>query len=341
MAITLREVGARAGVSAITVSRALNNTGYVSPATRERIFAAIAELNYVPNSVASALRSNKTQLLALLLTDITNPFWTTLARGVEDAAMQAGYGVLLCNTDEDPAKEVQYLDLLLRRRIDGLLVAPTGESTRNLQDLQRRAVPFVLVDRTVSGVLADSVRGDSRGGAYQMTRHLLATGFRRIAMLAGPHLVSTAEERVAGYRDALAGAGAAADPELIFYGHYTEEWGHQVTQRLMAHRLRPDALFAANNFVALGAMEALRSLGLRVPADVAVVCFDDTTQLTAARFLTTTVQPAREMGRVALNLLLDRLALPDRPVQEVVLPTELIVRSSCGCSPEAAVPART
>src|SRR5438067_7478733 len=181
MTVTLREVAAQAGVSPITVSRALNNTGHVSAETRKRISAAVADLNYVPNAVASSLRSNRTQLLALLLTDVTNQFWTTVARGVEDVAMDAGYAVILCNTDENQAKEARYLDLLLRRRIDGLVVAPTTESTEILQHLSHRLVPFVLVDRLVEGVIADSVRGDSRGGARQMTLHLLQTGHRRIA----------------------------------------------------------------------------------------------------------------------------------------------------------------
>src|SRR6476469_1945226 len=220
MASTLREVAARAGVSAITVSRALHNTGLVSAATRERVLAAIAELDYVPNGAARSLRSNKTQLLALLVPDITNPFWTTVARGVEDAALQAEYGVILCNTDEEQAKEARYLDLLLRQRIDGLLVAPTSESTQILQDLERRDVPFVLIDRAVAGVAADIVRGDSRGGAQRMAAHLLAGGYRRIAVLTGPLTVSTAEERVAGYLSALAEAGLPADPDLIFYGRY-------------------------------------------------------------------------------------------------------------------------
>ena len=149
MAVTLRDVAAKAGVSAITVSRALNNTGYVSPQTRQRVSAAVHDLNYVPNDVASSLRSKRTQLLALLVTDVTNPFWTTVARGVEDGAMAAGYGVILCNTDEDRDKEARYLDLLLRRRIDGLVVVPTSESTDILQSLQRRKVPLVLVDRLV------------------------------------------------------------------------------------------------------------------------------------------------------------------------------------------------
>jgi LacI family transcriptional regulator len=332
MAVTLRDVAAKAGVSAITVSRALNNTGYVSPQTRLRISAAAHELNYVPNALASSLRSQRTQLLALLVTDVTNPFWTTVARGVEDAAMEAGYGVILCNSDEDRAKEARYLDLLLRRRIDGLVVVPTSESTEILQNLSRRDVPFVLVDRLVSGVAADSVRGDSRGGAHQVTRHLLETGYRRIGIITGPRTVSTAEDRVAGYLAALREMDVTAYPDLICYGPYRESWGYQATMELLAGTPRPDALVAANNFIALGVLEALRELDLQVPEDVALVCFDDFPRLgTTVPFLTTVVQPAAEIGKVATQLLLDRLANPDQEPRDIVLPARLIIRTSCGC----------
>jgi len=335
MAVTLREVAARAGVSAITVSRALNNTGHVSAQTRERISAAVAELNYVPNAVASSLRSNRTQLFALLLTDVTNPFWTTVARAVEDTAMDAGYAVILCNTDEDEAKEARYLDLLLRRRIDGLIVAPTEASTEILRNLQRRLVPYVLFDRLVEGVTADSVRGDSRGGAYELTMHLLRTGYRRIGMIAGPHTVSTAEDRVQGYRDALAHAGVEFDPQLVHYGPYRESWGYEAAHILMSSPDRPNALFAANNFIALGVLQALNGLGLSVPEDVALVCFDDIPRFsTGAPFLTMSVQPAAEMGIVAIRLLLERIGNPDLEARDVVLPTRLVIRTSCGCKPD-------
>jgi LacI family transcriptional regulator, galactose operon repressor len=330
MTATIRDVGALAGVSAATVSRALNNTGHVSRETRTRIAAAVVELNYVPNAIASSLRSSKTQLIALL-TDITNPFWTPVERGIEEVAMGAGYTVILCNTDEDQAKEARYIDLLVRKRIDGLIVAATRESTQILQNLKRSHLPFVLIDRVVHGVVADCVRGDSRGGAYQMTAHLLATGYRRIGMISGPCAVSTAEERVAGYQDALTEAGIAVDDRLILYGHYTEDWGYRAAQEIMLRYPRPDALFAANNTIVLGVLEALHTLGLRVPQDIAVVCFDDTTRLTPARFLTTVTQPAHEMGRIAVRLLLDRIAQPDRPPEEIILPVELVIQGSCGC----------
>jgi LacI family transcriptional regulator len=334
MTVTLRDVAAKAGVSAITVSRALNNTGYVSPDTRRRIYDAATALNYVPNDLASSLRSKRTQLLALLVTDVTNPFWTTVARGVEDAAMDAGYGVILCNTDEDPAKEARYLDLLLRRRIDGLIIGPTSESTEILQALEGRRVPFVLIDRLVSGICADIVRGDSRNGAYQLTMHLLQTGYRRIGMVSGPLTVSTSEDRVAGYVDALREMGIPSDPALVRCGGYRESWGYQATLDLLSLDSPPDALFAANNFIALGVLRALRSLELSVPEDIALVCFDDFPHVTASTpFLTTMMQPAGEIGSVAIRLLLDRLANPDLDQREVVLPTQLLVHASCGCNP--------
>ena len=331
MAVTLSDVAARAGVSAITVSRALNNSGYVSREVRARVLAAAAELNYVPNAVASSLRSSKTHLLALLA-GITNPFWATVARGLEEAAMQAGYGVLLCDTDDDPTKEARYIDLLVRRRIDGLIIAATKDSAGILQGLKRRHQPFVLVDRLVDGVLTDTVRGDNSGAAYEMTRHLVSTGYRRIAMVSGPHNVSTAEERVVGYRAALAEAGLHVEEDLVLHGQYTEKWGYQATQELMSRPLPPDALFAANNYIALGVLEGLHTLGLTVPEDVAVVCFDDTPRLGSARFLTTASQPAEEMGRIAARLLLDRFAEPDKAPEDIVLPIDLDVRHSCGCS---------
>jgi LacI family transcriptional regulator len=332
MTATLRDVAARAGVSVNTVSRALNNSGYVSRSARDRVTAAAEELQYVPNAVASSLRSQRTQSLALLLTDITNPFWTTVARGVEDTAIAAGYGVMLCNTDEDPAKEARYLDLLTRRRIDGLVVGPTSESTELLQSLLRRGVPFVIVDRWVEGVAADSVRGDSHGGAYAATRHLLQTGFRRIALIGGPATVSTADEREAGYRAALAGAGVPVDPALICRGSYRQTGGYDATRALLAAAHPPDAIFAGNSLIALGALEAVRSLGRRVPEDVALISFDDFPYAAVALpFLTAVVQPAAEIGRQAARMLLERLADPAAPPRALILPTELVVRRSCGC----------
>jgi LacI family transcriptional regulator len=335
MTATIHDVANRAGVSAITVSRALNNTGYVNIRTRQRIMDAVMELNYVPNVLARSLRSQRTQLLALLITDITNPFWTTVARGVEDAAIEAGYAIILCNTDEDPAKEARYLDLLLRRRVDGLIISPSVESAGLLDNLQQRAVPFVLIDRQVTGLVADSVRGDSYSGAYQLTNHLLKTGYRQIAMIGGPVTVSTAEDRMRGYLAALQDAHITPNPRLIRRGAYHAAAGRAAMADLLAAEPCPAAVFAGNNAIALGVMEALHAANLRVPDDVALVSFDDFPSPLGGRpFLTAVVQPARQLGREALRLLLERLAGTDRAPEDLVFPTQLIIRRSCGCNPD-------
>lgn len=333
---TIRDVAKRAGVAPITVSRVLNNSGYASPETRARVERAAAELNFVPNMLASSLRSNQTQTLALVLSDITNPFWTEVARSVEDEAHRHGYMVIFCNSDEDEGKQEQYLNLLLRRRVDGVLLVPASSSGAAVAALRAHRVQVVVLDRRLPGVEADLVRGDSVGGAHELTAHLLGLGHRRIAVLAGPADVSVVGERVAGYRQALAGAGVAGDDELILYGRFTVESGHEMAQTLLARPQPPTALFAANNFLAIGALRALYAAGLRVPDDVSVAAFDELpyTELRAP-FLTVEAQPTRELGSIAVRRLLDRIAeaaqgLPPAPCAEIVLPTRLKVRASTG-----------
>jgi LacI family transcriptional regulator len=328
---TVRDVARRAGVAPITVSRVVNDSGPVSPETRARVEAAIADLGYVPNRLARSLRSRRSDMLALVLTDITNPFWTTVARGAEDVASDAGYSVIFCNTDESQAKEERYLQVLLQRQVDGLLLVPAAGSAGAITLAREHGTPVVTVDRRVPGVEVDVVRGDSEGGAYELTRHLLALGHRHVAMLSGPRGVSTADDRVSGYRRALeeAGLGEAA---RVFYGEYTQESGFGMARAAVAAKPRVTALFAGSNFIAAGVLQVLWGMSLHVPADVSVVCFDDLPlPLASEPFLTAAVQPAYEMGRRAAELLLARLS-GDGPgeAREVVLPVEVIVRRSSG-----------
>ncbi len=329
---TIRDVAERAGVSPITVSRVINNSGYVSQETRSRVEAAIAELQYVPNSLARSLRFKRTHTLALVLTDITNPFWTTVARGVEDAASQRGFNVILCNTDENEAKQSEYLHVLLQKQVDGFLLVPARSTPDPIALIQSQRVPTVVLDRQVPGAKVDVVRGDSEGGAYQLVRLLLSLGHRRIAMLSGPVNISTAADRVAGYRRALQEAGLEAQAELVCYGEYTQESGYRMAQKALSLTPRPTALFAANNFIAIGALRALREAKVRVPEDMALVSFDDIPPAFVIEpFLTVAAQPAYEMGRRATELLLARLSGQAPPeCQEIVLPTEIIVRRSSG-----------
>lgn len=331
---TIRDVARRAGVGVATVSRVLNNSGYVSSVTRARVLQAVEELGYVPNRLARGLRSKRTQTLGLVLTDITNPFWTTVARGVEDAASAQGFSVILCNTDESPDKEAEYVDLLLQKQVDGFLLVPACNTTSAIERIRDRQVPVVVLDRRVS-VPVDTVRGDSEGGAYALTTYLLALGHRRIAVLSGSEQVSTAVDRVVGYRRALEEAGIAFDPRLVFYRAFTQDAGAAMTEAALALIPRPTALFAANNFIAIGAFRVLQERGLRVPGDCSLVGFDDLPpSLLFNPFLTVVSQPVYEMGWRAAELLIARLsATVNAPPEEILLPAELIVRRSSGPPP--------
>jgi LacI family transcriptional regulator len=323
---TIREVAQRAGVAPITVSRVINHSGYVNKATRARVEAAIADLGYVPNTLARSLRSKRTQTLGLVLSDITNPFWTTVARGVEDTASRAGFNVIFCNTDESESKGEQYLQILLQKQVDGVLLVPAGAAARQVAWVQEQGVPVVVLDRLVPGAQVDTVRGDSERGAYDLVRLLLDLGHRRIAMLSGPPDVSTAADRVKGYCRALHEAGLEEGAELIFYGRYTRASGYEMAQKALAASPRPQALFAGNNFIADGAVEALREARLRVPEELAMVVFDRMPiAWSCGTFVATAEQPAYEMGIQATELLLARLKgeMPGA-FQDIVLPVRII-----------------
>ncbi len=329
---TISDVARQAGVSPATVSRVLQGATNVHPETRERVEQAIAELGYVPSAVARGLRSKRTGSLALVVPDITNPFWTTVVRGVEDIAHEHDYSVLLGNTDENPIKQQRYLNFLVGQRVDGVIIAPYDSDAGKLDILRRRNIPTVIVDRRIEGWDVDSVMGDSLAGARALVQHLIGLGHRRIAIISGPSLTSTAEDRVAGYCLALAEAGIPLDPRLIRRGEYRAASGAEQTYQLLDEGLNPTAIFAGNNTIALGVIEALVKRGIRIPQDMALVSFDDlpnTSQLFP--FLTVMAQPAYDLGVNAAQLLLSRLNSDGslRP-RHVVLPPRLIVRHSCG-----------
>lgn len=323
---TIRDVAKLAGVAPITVSRVLNKSSYVGAETRRKVEWATDQLGYVPNSLARSLRWHHTGTLALIVSDITNPYFTTVARGVEDAAHEAGLSLIVCNSDEEEDKQERYLRLLLQKQVDGILLVPARSAIEPLQPIQRQHVPVVVVDRRMPGACADIVRCDSEAAAYELTRLLVSLGHRRIAMLAGPEAVSTSADRAAGYRRALGEAG------WVVYGRFTVASGYEMARQFLAHEPRPTAFFAANNFIAIGVLKALRDAGLRVPEDAAVVAFDDLPAgLVVDPFLTVAVQPAYEMGRRATELLRVRMAHPaagDR--QEIIMPIDIVVRRSSG-----------
>ncbi|MBC7321261.1 substrate-binding domain-containing protein [bacterium] len=331
---TIYDVAKRAGVSAMTVSRVINGKKDVKPETREKVLKAIEELGYVPNSLARSFVLQKTKTIGLVITDITNPFFTTLARGVEDTAMKNQFSVIFCNTDEDPEKEVLYLELLARKRVDGVILASASGKRTPLKSILLRNIPVVLIDREVDGLGdLDIVKGDSIYGAYLLTKHLIDLGHKRIGIIVGSKNISTAEDRVEGYKKALIESGITIDEELIRFAKYSREDGYRVTKELLNLENPPTAIFGGNNFIAVGAMMAIRDCGLRVPEDIALVSFDDIESLSQVYpFFTVVTQPAYSMGVIAAELLIRRIEDKDRVRERrrVILQPELIIRESAG-----------
>ncbi len=332
MAVTIREVAQAAGVSVATVSRVVSGSSHhVRPDTRRRVMGAVARLRYQPNLVARGLKKRVTHTVGLIVPDISNPFFPAIARGIEDVANRAGFGVLLCNTYEDLAKERAYLNLLDKRMVDGMIFATVGANTTHLRMLRRRGVPAVLIARVPEGVGIDAVLVDNRRGTREATEHLIRLGHRQIAFIGGPPTLPDATDRRLGYEQALAAAGIAVTPTLIRDGGFRAEGGAATVGALLEQRVPFTAVVAANDLMAIGAMEKLRRRGRRIPEDVAIVGFDDITfaSLVEPR-LTTVAQPKYRMGRLAMERLLDLLGGGDRTPRRLVLEPKLVVRDSCG-----------
>ena len=317
----------------MTVSRVVNGSGSVRPTTRKRVERAMRDLGYIPNRAARSLVVNKLGVLALVIPDISNPFFPLLARGAEAAARAAGYTVILGNTDEQYEEEDAYVQTVCALRVDGVLLAPCGRRSRqSLELLARQHIPVVLIDRDVDGVPTDVVRGESRRSSTRLTEHLLHHGHRRIGMITGPTDVSTARERERGYREAMHDRDLEIPRELLQHVPYTREGGYRAGTAMLSLAERPTAIVAANNFLAFGLLDAAREAGIRVPEDLAIVTFDDVEVVTDSPFFTCAAQPAEAMGRTAVERLVARLDGDESPVRETVLHTEVRIRRSCGCN---------
>jgi LacI family transcriptional regulator len=327
----ITDVAKQARVAPITVSRVINNSGYVSDATRKRVEDVIAELGYVPNTLARGLRSKRTNTLALVVTDITNPFFTLIARGVEDVASDSGYAVIYCNTDESEEKEEKYSNILVQKQVDGVLLVPACSNAKTVRFLHSNETPVVLIDRSIPDIQTDLVRCNSEEGAYNLIKLMIELGHENIVTISGPRGVSTSEDRVAGYRRAMEEYGLETN-QNIFYGSFTQASGYELSNQALALNPRPTALFGANNFLSIGILKALRDAGLRVPEDISVIGFDDLPAIMVVDpILTVAAQPAYEMGKQAAKLLLKRLSgQSPEGGQEIILPTEIIERQSSG-----------
>jgi LacI family transcriptional regulator len=320
---TINDVAAKAGVSTATVSRTLNGKSTVDPALAARVQAAAAELGYHPNGLARNLRRQETAVLALIISDVENPFFTAIARGVEDIAQTAGYSVVLCNADDNEEKERRYIDVALQERVAGVVLSPTGRAT-NVDRLTRLGTPVVAVDRPLLENNGDQVLVDTRLAARDATQHLLDGGYRRVACVSGPPGVRTAEDRLAGYTDVVGEENA-----LARRAEFRAEGGRIAALSLLDEPEPPDALLVGNSTMAIGVLEALAARGLRSGRDVGIVSFDDAPWTTLIDPpLTVVAQPAHDVGRVAAGLLLARIADSTRQATTTTLQAKLIERRS-------------
>lgn len=325
---TIYDVARQAQVSTATVSRVLNGRTTVDAAMAARVQQAMRDLDYRPNAVARNLRLNQTSLWAVIISDIGNPFFTSMVRGVEDVAQSAGFSVVLCNSDEDPQKESQYVAAALAERMAGVIISTSGRPNV-INSLVDARLPVVAIDRQLRGANLDTVLVDNLHGADLATSHLIEGGYRRIACITGPRRISTAAQRLRGYQRALRSHGRPEATNLVRFADFREEGGYLAMASLLEENEPPDAIFATNNLMTVGAVECLVDRGVNVPGQVGVVGFDDIPWAHLVRpSLSTVSQPTYDLGRAAAVLLAERIANPGRPPSTVTLHTGLNVRES-------------
>ncbi len=331
MTTSIRDVARRAGVSLGTVSNVLNRPDQVGPASREKVLTAIAELGFVRNESARQLRAGTSRTLGLVVLDIANPFFTDVARGVEDVANAAGLSVILCNSDDRPAKEATYLDLLAEQRVQGVLITPTADLSPRLDVLRRRGTPVVLVDRRATAPGQCSVAVDDVLGGRLAADHLMERGHRRLAFVGGSSRLPQIEERYAGVVTAVREQLGGEDALTVFSpASLTVATGREAAAQIigMPAAQRPTAVICANDLLALGVLQEMTRHGVRVPEECAIVGYDDIDVAAAAAVpLTSVRKPRRELGRRAAEMLLDE-AREDHVHEQPVFAPALVVRES-------------
>lgn len=326
--VKIKDVAEAAGVSTASVSRVLSGKENVSDGMRQRVMAAVEELDYQPNLVARSLRSQRSTTVGLIVSDIRNPFFTDVSRAAEDATHEQGYALFLCNADEDPDKEALYLDLMHAQNVAGIIYSPTRQAADNFGELDI-SVPTVIIDRAVQSSAVDMVLIDNVDAAYRLTEHLIESGYRRIAGLFGEASV-TGRERRQGYEQALQAHDLELPMGQAVYIPPKIESGKAATLELLESDMpSPDAILTTNNLLTAGAYIAIHERGLRIPDDIALVGFDETTWSALVEPpITIIAQPTYEIGTTAAELLLQRVQNPDRPPRKVILRGELVVRGS-------------
>ena len=332
--ITIKDVAKEARVSVTIVSRVLSNYGSFSEESKSEVLKAVEKLNYKPDVIARSLRTKKSKAIGVIVSDIVTFFFTTLVRGIEDVANQGNYSVILCNSDEDPIKEREYLSALYERGIDGLIISPSPGNDSYLKKLARGGTPLVLVDRKIKGLRVPMVMVDNESGAYEAISYLISLGHQRIGIITGLKGTSTSEERLAGYERALKEHHLSQDPELIKAGDYRREKAKEAAEEFLRMKNPPTALFVSNEPMASGVLLALRENKVKIPEEMSIIGFDDPVWAPLTNpALTTVSQPSYSMGTLACQTLLKEIKGIGRskaPLEDIMLKPKLIIRESCG-----------
>jgi len=327
----IEDVARTASVSTATVSRVLSGKTNVTEATRQRVLKVAEQLNYRPSRVAQSLRSQKSLIIGLLISDIQNPFFTSIVRAVEDVAYQHGYAVLLCNSDENAAKEALYIDLMLSEKVAGVILSPSAQdNSSNVYDrLLSTKIPLVIIDRSLPDVEVDTVVVDSFNATYKMISHLIEHGHQRIGCVIGQPNVSTGQARRDGYLKALLDHKLPTDSSLLRMGIAKSETGYQLTSELLTLAEPPTALFTGNNLLTIGALRAIHEHNLSIPGDIAVAAFDEMDWMFVMNPpLSVVAQPTYKMGNSAADLLLARISNPERAIAKIELQPKVHFRAS-------------
>ena len=330
-AASIYDVARESKVSVFTVSAVINNKSHVGKKLRERVEEAIQRLNYRPNLVARSLAKQRTHTIGMIVTDIANPFFPMVVRGAEDAAQRQGYNLLLCNSDDTLEKEETQIELLLSKRVDGILLTKAAGDLRPAlrQMIKQMNVPFVLVMRTYPKLTKDAIVSDDYQGAYDAVSHLARTGCRRIGLISGPLKISNAIARMQGFRDALQSQGLPIEKNLMVEGDYRIESGFRAGHALLSHQ--PDGVYVANHLMTIGLLQAAEEMVMKCPDDFGLVSFDDYPWLGVFRPKLTTVElPKHQLGSEAVELLVRRIGGSTEKAVVRKLQPELRIRESCG-----------
>ncbi|MBS3812276.1 LacI family DNA-binding transcriptional regulator, partial [Candidatus Bipolaricaulota bacterium] len=312
MASTIEDVAQLADVSITTVSAVINNTRYVSPELTDRVNKAIEKLNYHPDQLGRGLRKGQSNTVGLLVSDITNPFFPRVARGVEDCARENHYNLILCNTDEDPVEEKHYLSLLRSQRVDGIIIAPTTEGADNIEAQFSDSIPIVLIDRSVDGLNFPEIVSDNYGGAYRAVNYLIDKGHEHIGFVAGIKGIQSTDHRLRGYKDALDDNSIGYDEGLVVMGNSQLKKSYRATSKLFNNNEGVTAIFAANNLMVIGVLQYLKDHSISYPDEISIICFDDTEWGTAVTpGITSVSQKPYEIGYRAGCRLFGLISNPD------------------------------